>query len=153
MENKQRPYRVIIADDHQGVRLGIQEILHNAGDFEVVAQAGDGSQAVKLVKQKEPDLLILDVVLPELRGEKVARQITADDSDTKILALSSFDNRQYIAAMLENGASGYLTKDEAPKLIALAAREILEQEDEIWVSDELRVKTRLDFSSFRADQS
>jgi len=153
MENKQHPYRVIIADDHQGVRLGIQEILHNAGGFEVVALAGDGSQAVELVKQKEPDLLILDVVLPELRGDEVARQITSNHSDTKILALSSFDNRQYISAMLVNGASGYLTKDEAPALVAQAAREVLERENEIWVSEELKAKARLDFESFLPEQS
>lgn len=151
MLKHQEPYQVIIADDHPGVRQGIQEILHQAGNFEVIAHASDGRKAVELVEQREPDLLILDVILPELRGDEVARQITADKSPTKILALSSFKTPQYIACMLENGASGYLTKDEAPDLIGRAAQEILQGESEIWISQELRENLRLDLDSLESE--
>lgn len=132
---------VVIADDHQGVRQGIKQLIERGGRFQVIAEAEDGKQAIEIVKQEMPDLLILDVVMPLMRGDEVARRLSIEKPDVKILAVSSFDNPQYILTMLENGARGYLTKDEAPELLQKAANEIMENNDKIWVSEKLKEQT------------
>ena len=132
---------VVIADDHQGVRQGIKQLIERGGKFEVIAEAENGKQAIEIVKQEMPDLLILDVVMPLMRGDEVAQRLITEKPDLKILAVSSFDNPQYILTMLENGARGYLTKDEAPELLQKAANEIMKNNDKIWVSEKLKQQT------------
>ena len=83
---------VVIADDHQGVRQGIKQLIERGGRFEVIAEAEDGKQAIEIVKQEMPDLLILDVVMPLLRGDEVARRLINEKPDLKILAVSSFEH-------------------------------------------------------------
>lgn len=139
-------HKVVIADDHEGVRKGIKRLLEKSGEFIVVGQAKDGKEAVQLVSREVPDLLILDVKLPILRGEEVARRLTAMYPNIKILAISSFDNPQYILSMLENGASGYLTKEEAPFLLRKAARDIIQRDANRWVSDQLKQQTGITFA-------
>jgi len=132
---------VVIADDHQGVRQGIKQLIERGGRFEVVGEAADGKAAIEIVNEASPDLLILDVIMPLLRGDEVARRLITEKPDLKILAVSSFDNPQYILTMLENGARGYLTKDEAPELLQKAANEIMNDNDKIWVSEKLKQQT------------
>jgi two-component system invasion response regulator UvrY len=138
---------VVIADDHQGVRLGLKQLIERGGQFEVVGEAENGKKAIEVVNQKSPDLLILDVVMPVMRGDEVARQLIKQRPDLKILAVSSFDNPQYILTMLENGARGYLTKDEVPELLQKAAREIVLNQNTVWVSEKLKKQTGLEVSS------
>lgn len=138
-------HKVVIADDHEGVRKGIKRLLEKSGEFIVIGQAKDGKEAIQLVTQKFPDLLILDVKLPLLRGEEVARRLTAKYPNIKILAISSFDNPQYILGMLENGARGYLTKEEAPMLLRKAATDIIQHDADQWVSDHLKQQTGITF--------
>ncbi len=132
---------VVIVDDHQGVRRGIKQLIERGGQFEVVGEADDGKKAIEIVNEKSPDLLILDVVMPLMRGDEVARRLTTEKPDLKILAVSSFDNPQYILTMLENGARGFLTKDEAPELLQKAATEIVKSNDKIWISEKLKQQT------------
>lgn len=132
---------VVIADDHQGVRQGIKQLIERGSRFQVVGEAEDGKEAIEIVNQTSPDLLILDVIMPLLRGDEVARRLTTERPNLKILAVSSFDNPQYILTMLENGARGYLTKDEAPELLQKAANEIMKNNDTIWVSEKLKQQT------------
>lgn len=141
MEGK---YTVVIADDHPGIRSGVARILEGSGDFRVVGEAQDGNEAVEIVKKKQPDLLILDVKLPELEGPEVAHKITSSESSTLILALSSYDLREFVIDMISNGAKGYLTKDQAPLWLLSAARDLLEGNQEIWLADDLREKTGWD---------
>jgi DNA-binding NarL/FixJ family response regulator len=134
-------YTVVIADDHSGIRSGVAGILEGSGDFRVVGEAQDGREALEVVKKKQPDLLILDVKLPKLEGPEVAQRITSSDSSTIILALSSYDLREFVIDMIASGAKGYLTKDQAPVWLLSAARELLEGKREIWIADDLRKKT------------
>lgn len=138
---------VVIADDHQGVRLGIKRLIERGGQFEVVGEAEDGKKAIEIVQQKSPDLLILDVVMPIMRGDEVARRLIQQRPELKILAVSSFDNPQYILTMLENGARGYLTKDEVPELLQKAAKEIVFNPNTVWVSEKLKKQTGLKINS------
>lgn len=139
-------HTVIIADDHEGVRKGIKRLLEKNGEFEVIGMAKDGKEAVQLVSQETPDLLILDVKLPVLRGEEVAYRLTETVPDVRILAISSFDSPQYILGMLENGARGYLTKEEAPFLLQKAARDILLNDATQWISEKLKQRTGITFT-------
>ena len=138
---------VVIADDHQGVRQGIKQLIERGGHFKVVGEAEDGKKAIEIVNQKSPDLLILDVVMPLMRGDEVAQRLIKQRPDMKILAVSSFDNPQYILTMLENGARGYLTKDEVPELLQKAAKEIVLNPNTVWVSEKLKNRTGIKFNS------
>lgn len=138
-------HTVVIADDHEGVRKGIKRLLEKSGEFVVVGQAKDGKEAIQVVSREAPDLLVLDVKLPILRGEEVARRLTEMYPNIKILAISSFDNPQYILGMLENGARGYLTKEEAPVLLRKAATEIVRNNANQWISESLKRQTGITF--------
>lgn len=109
---------VIIADDHRVVCEGTRELLQKAGDIEVIGVAGDGEEAVKLAKELKPDVAILDIAMPRLSGIEATKQIKAICPNTAVLILSAYEYDQYVFALLEAGATGYLLKDvSSQKLI------------------------------------
>ncbi len=114
--------RVVLADDHAIIRSGIRSLLNKAPDIEVVGEASTGVEALRLVRELAPDVLLLDMEMPEMNGLEVARQLRAAGSPVRILALSAYDDKQYILGMLASGAAGYLLKEEAPKIIVAAVR-------------------------------
>ncbi len=118
--------RVVLADDHPVVRASIRRLLEKAGDIEVVGEAGNGLETLRLVEELAPDVLLLDVEMPGMRGFEVAQQLHAAGAPVRILALSAYDDKQYILAMLASGATGYLTKGEAPQTIVHAVHEAAE---------------------------
>ena len=122
---KEKPIRVLIVDDHSGVRRGIKNLLQAAKDMIVVGEGGNGAEAIELAATKNPDILLLDIELPDQRGDAVMRHIRNVQPDMKVLAVSSYSDRDYILGMLENGASGYITKDEAPMMLLDAIRSII----------------------------
>jgi DNA-binding NarL/FixJ family response regulator len=132
--------RVLIAEDNDAVRFGIRRLLERAGDIEITGEAKDGLEALRLVVQLKPDVLLLDVEMPRMNGIEVARRLKYLKDSTRILALSSYDDLEYIKAMLSNGAAGYLVKDEAPDKILEAVRRIAQGETG-WLSQ--KVKARL----------
>ena len=123
--------RVILADDHPIVRASIRRLLEKADDIEVVGEAGDGIETIRLVEELAPDVLLLDVEMPGMKGFEVARRLQAAGASVRILALSAYDDKQYILAMLASGATGYLTKAEAPQTIIHAVREAVEGQGDI----------------------
>ena len=114
--------RVVVADDHPTLRLGIRVILERALDISVVGEASDGVQALHLVKELAPDVLLLDMEMPGLTGVEVAQRLKAAGSPVRILALSSYEDKPYVLGLLANGALGYLLKEEAPEKIVAAVR-------------------------------
>src|SRR5512140_826286 len=131
------PTRVVIAEDNELVRKGIRRLLNKATDIDVIGEAKDGLEAMRLVDKLSPDLLLLDVEMPRLSGIEVARRLNKNKSKTRILVLSAYDDHEYIQEMLSNGASGYLIKDEAPERIIEAVRGVaLGQVD--WVSPQVK---------------
>lgn len=125
--------RVMLADDHPVARAGIRKFLNKATDIEIVAEAEDGYQALELAKTLVPDVLLLDVELPGLKGLEVARELQAIHSPVNILVLSTYDDKQFIFGLLGNGAAGYLTKEEVPETIVEAVRGVARGEKG-WVS-------------------
>ncbi|HZD56636.1 MAG TPA: response regulator transcription factor [Anaerolineales bacterium] len=125
--------RVLLVDDHPVVREGIRNLLAKEGDIVIVGEAKDGSEALRMVGDLLPDVMLLDMELPGISGTQVAKRLQDENSPVKILALSAHDDRQYIQELLANGASGYLIKEEVPETIIEAVRGVAYGEQG-WIS-------------------
>lgn len=128
----EKQIRVVIVDDYPGVRAGIKNLLRSAKDILVVGEGANGKEAIELVDKMNPDVVLLDVELPDLRGDVVANRIHETQPEIKVLAVSSYSDREYIHGMLETGAAGYITKDEAPSMLLDAIRSVSSGEN--WLS-------------------
>jgi NarL family two-component system response regulator LiaR len=103
--------RVLLAEDHVVVREGTRELIQREPDMEVVAEAGDGEEAVELSKRTRPDVVIMDIAMPKVNGIEATKLIKQELPTTAVLILTAYDNEQYIFALLEAGAAGYLLKN------------------------------------------
>jgi DNA-binding NarL/FixJ family response regulator len=112
----------LIADDHPVVCRGIRSLLAPATDLVVIGEAYTGAETVSMVQSLHPDVLLLDMELPDISGVEVVRFLSQAGTTTRVLGLSSHDDRQFISETLSLGASGYLLKDEVPEQIILAIR-------------------------------
>jgi RNA polymerase sigma factor (sigma-70 family) len=106
--------RIIIADDHAIVRQGIGHVLEAMPGLEVIAEASDGQEVIDLLDEFDPDLLLLDISMPNKTGLDVARELRGRGSEVPILILSMHDNPEYVLEAVRSGADGYLLKDTAP---------------------------------------
>jgi DNA-binding NarL/FixJ family response regulator len=110
--------RVLVVDDQALVRAGFRMILENAGDMEVIGEAGDGAEAATAAMKRQPDVVLMDVRMPEVDGVEATRRICAQDDRIRVLILTTFDLDEYVYAALHAGASGFLLKDTlAPDLL------------------------------------
>ncbi|MER7696353.1 MULTISPECIES: response regulator transcription factor [unclassified Streptomyces] len=116
------PTRVLLADDHALVRRGVRLILDSQPDLTVVAEAGDGAEAVEAARTHDPDLAILDIAMPRLTGLQAARELARQQPDLRILMLTMYDNEQYFFEALAAGASGYVLKSVADRDLVEACR-------------------------------
>ena len=107
--------RVVIADDQALVRRGFRLILDSEPGMEVVAEAGDGEEAVAAVRRLRPDIVLMDVRMPRLDGLEATQRIAAMDVDTRVIVLTTFDLDEYVFSALRAGASGFLLKDVSPE--------------------------------------
>ena len=115
--------RIAVADDQELVRAGLCGILKTAADLTVVGEAATGHQAVALVQSEKPDVVLMDIRMPELDGIEATRRITATE-DTKVLILTTFDLDEYVYSALRGGASGFLLKDTPPRQLIDAVRTV-----------------------------
>lgn len=112
--------RVILADDHKLVRAGIKSLLENSDGVIVIGEAGDGREAIELTGKLNPDMVFLDIGMPELNGLEAAVRIKKDYPDVEVIILSMHIDEEYVIQALNAGASGYLLKDSAPNELKLA---------------------------------
>ena len=124
--------RILLADDHAVVRHGLRRILDSEPDLEVVAEAGDGAEAVEQALEGEIDLAILDVKMPRLTGLQAARELSQRKPELRILILSMHDNEQYFFEALRVGASGYVLKSVADRDVVEACRATMRGESFIY---------------------
>jgi two-component system response regulator NreC len=116
--------RILLADDHTLVRQGLRKVLEERPAWEVVAEAGDGREAVRLAEQLKPDVCVLDVAMPLLNGVEATRQIARRVPSTRILVLSMYSDEAYVAQILQAGAAGYILKDSADVDLIQAVSEV-----------------------------
>ncbi|GHC89671.1 response regulator transcription factor [Streptomyces violaceochromogenes] len=120
--------RILLADDHALVRRGVRLILDQQPDLEVVAEAGDGAEAIELARTRDVDLAVLDIAMPRLTGLQAARELAAVRPDLRILMLTMHDNEQYFFQALKAGASGYVLKSVADRDLVAACRAAMRDE-------------------------
>jgi DNA-binding NarL/FixJ family response regulator len=114
--------RVLIADDQALVRGGFRMILGAQRDIDVVGEAGDGREALELARELRPDVVLMDIRMPELDGLEATRRLLADDGMTRVLVLTTFGENEYVYEAMKCGASGFLLKDISPEQLAAAVR-------------------------------
>jgi DNA-binding NarL/FixJ family response regulator len=123
-----KPIRVLLADDHALVRAGLRELLQKLPDVEVVAEAGDGREAIGLVKTALPNLVLLDITMKGLTGLEAAERIVKDFPGVKVVMLSMHANEEYVLRALRAGVSGYIIKDAAIVELELAIKAVVADE-------------------------
>lgn len=116
--------RIVLVEDHALVREGTRRILEQYPDLKVVGEAGNGQQALELIKRLQPDVLISDIRMPLLNGIEVVRQMKELSPNTRALMLTAYDDDDYILALMEAGASGYLLKTAAASELVESVRSI-----------------------------
>jgi NarL family two-component system response regulator LiaR len=116
--------KILIADDHAVVREGTRQILEQEADMKVVAEAGDGEEAVQLAGNFKPDVAIIDIAMPKLDGIEATKQIKALYPDIAVLILSAYDDDQFVFSLLEAGAAGYLLKSVRGRELVDAVRAV-----------------------------
>ncbi len=116
--------RVLLAEDHALVRAGLRSLLKELGGVEIVGEAGDGHEALRLIAELRPDVVLLDLSMPALSGLEVAARLARDHPDTKVLVLSMHRSEEYVLEALRAGAAGYILKDADAAELELALRAV-----------------------------
>ena len=116
---------IILADDHQVLREALRLLLETQTDFQVVAETGDGLDAVQLTEKHKPDVLIVDMMMPGLSGLEVARRTKRVSPATKVIVLSMYDTESYVVESLQAGVSGYVLKQSSSQELVFAIRQAL----------------------------
>lgn len=143
--------RVILADDHPVVRAGIRQLMETAGDIKVIAEASDGSEAVRTIEDFSPDVAVLDIKMPEQSGIEVTRWVRANAKSTGVLILTAYDDDPYIMAVLQAGANGYVLKTADASDIIQAVRSVYEGKSAL--DPEIARKVMAQVSGMRIDGS
>lgn len=119
------PTRILLADDHELVRAGLRMVLDLEPDLQVVAEAGDGAEAIRVALREDLDLAVLDLTMPLLTGLHATRQLRGHRPGLKVIVLSMHDNEQYVAEAVAVGASGYVLKSSADRDLVGAIRSVM----------------------------
>ena len=119
-----KPIRVLVADDHMIVRTGIRHVLESESDFVVIGEAGSGSEAIALAAELRPDIVVLDISMPDQSGLEVAARLRSGSAAPRILILSMHNNAEYVLESVRAGAHGYLLKDTAAAELRTAIRAV-----------------------------
>lgn len=143
------PTRVLLADDHALVRAGIRALLNKIEGVDVIAEAGDGHEALRLIKELQPDIVLLDITMPDLSGFEVLEQSKQQFPDVRVIILTVHDGGEYAMQALRDGAAGYLPKSAAANELQLAL-EIVGR-GETYVSGEVSRRTLLQYSKGQAE--
>ncbi len=117
---------IVLVDDHKIVRQGIKSMLEAEDDFDVIGEAADGLEAVRMVKHLQPDILVSDLIMPGLNGIEVIKQLANNSTKTRVVILSVNNNIGYVSAALEAGARSYVLKEEGVDQLEHAIREVVD---------------------------
>lgn len=115
---------IVLADDHRIVRQGLRALLEAEPDFRIVGETGDGLEVIRLVERLQPDVLVLDLMMPGLSGLEVTRRVSQCSRQTRVVILSMHANEAYVLEALRNGAASYVLKDASAADLVQAVREV-----------------------------
>lgn len=146
-----KAYRVILADDHVLVRHGLKRILEENADIEIIGEVGDGLELLGVLKKIEPDLIILDVSMPNLRGIEAIPEIRHVHPHVKVLMLTMHKDEEYLYQAVSAGANGYLLKEDAEKELFLAIKSI--QDGKIYISPGLSDQSMQNWARLRRGEN
>jgi len=135
--------KVLLAEDHVVVRQGIRELIQREEDIEIVGEVGDGEEAVQAAEQLEPDVILMDIAMPKLNGIEATRRIKESHPSISILVLTAYDNEEFIFALLEAGAAGYLLKNVQSRQLLNAIRSVYDGESVLHPTIAKKVLSRL----------
>jgi len=124
LKNSKMKIRIAIADDHPLLREAMRNVLEQYEDMEVLGEASDGEEAVKLSSELKPDIIVMDIVMPKLSGIEATRQIRKVSPTTAVLVLTAYDDDRYVMGLLEAGAAGYLLKSARGEVLVKAIRAV-----------------------------
>jgi DNA-binding NarL/FixJ family response regulator len=119
------PITLIIADDHKLFRLGLRQLLDKQPTVKVIGEAATGLEAAKMASELKPDVVLMDISMPELNGIEATRRIVDEDSDVRVIILSMHADRRYMQEALRAGAKGYLLKDSAPEEVMRGIQKVM----------------------------
>jgi two-component system response regulator NreC len=125
---KRRKTRLVIADDHSVVRDGIRSVIRSSPDYIIVGEARDGEQAVNFVRDKKPDIVLMDISMPKLNGIEATTRIKETNPDVKVVILTVHEDEEYVFQILRAGASSYVLKSAGKKEILAALKSVTEGE-------------------------
>jgi DNA-binding NarL/FixJ family response regulator len=141
--------RILLADDHPILIEGLRAILEQHPDIDVIAMAHSGREAVRMSRDQQPDVVVMDVSMPDLNGIEATRQLIAARSKAKVLGLSMLADKRFVAAMLEAGASGYVLKECAVEELIRAIRIVMA--DQVYLSPAIARLVVDDFRALKAE--
>ncbi len=118
--------KILLADDHKIMRDGLRSLIEKNSQFEIIGEAEDGRMTVKLAQELTPDIIIMDIGMPDLNGIEATRRIKATAPKTRVIALSMYYDKRFVSGMLEAGASGYLRKDSGADELVTAIQAVAE---------------------------
>ena len=144
--------KVLLADDHVIVREGTKELVQRQPDMRVVAEASDGVEAVELARLYRPDVIVMDIAMPNMNGIEATKQIKKFLPSTAVLILTAYDSDQYIMALLEAGAAGYLLKNVRGNQLIDAIRAVFSGESILQPSTTRRVIDHLKVRAIKTDE-
>jgi DNA-binding NarL/FixJ family response regulator len=119
------PHTILIVDDHPVFRQGLRRLLEKEKDLEVVGEAGDGLEAIERLRELSPDIVVMDIAMPNLDGIETTRQILSESPDTRVVALSVHSGKRFVRDMLQTGAAGYILKESVPEEMIHGIRTVL----------------------------
>lgn len=143
--------KILLAEDHAVVRESIRNLLEQEYDFEIIGEAEDGEQVIDMAQKTNPDVILMDIAMPKLSGIEATRRIKKICPGASILVLSAYNYEQYIFALLEAGAAGYLLKDVSTKELANAIRAVHRGESVLHHEITLKIMKRLRNQGHRDD--
>ncbi len=125
---KHKEIKLVLADDHQIVRNGIKQMLESEGYLKVIGEASDGEEAVRVVQETQPDVVIMDISMPNMTGIEATQELVKQNPDARVLILSMFDREEYVLNAVEYGAYGYILKDTDKGRFIKAIKKVYEGE-------------------------
>jgi DNA-binding NarL/FixJ family response regulator len=146
-----KPIRVLLADDHKLVRAGFRAMLAQLANVEVIAETGDGREALELIHKHRPDVAFVDITMPSLTGLEVARRVAAELKHVRVIILSMHTTEDYIGRALRAGISGYVLKNADPIELELAIRAAMK--GEVYLSPAVSKTLAEDYSRRRSEDS